>query len=451
MADKRVILPVNREELVEKWLPVIEGTGKWEAVVENAPKVDSEKYENLAVQLELLEQTELREGVETADVATYKPVLIPMVRRVMPSLISNDIFGVQPMSGPTGLIFALRSTFQGNADDALKRSTSVILVLADATGFVDGTAISTNGTGAGVGEVVHVEGNNVLVKITSGSFAASDSVDDAETYAAAATTVSAVYENEALFDIIFTNYSGSFLTADGEKLRTDTMEMGFEIESQEVKARTRKLKARWSRELEEDLRAVHGKNAEQLLARIATDEIAMEMNREFINIAGTLAVEGGTTAWDYDNADGRWEIEKYQNLAATISRVRRKVAVANKRGQANFMIVSPAVLSALEATGRLTTVNRDPVVNAFVGTFDGMRVFVDIYALTNYLILGYKGREEIDAGAFIAPYVPLKINKGFGEEDNIPRLFFSTRYGIGYNPFGGKNYFRKITVANLPL
>lgn len=460
MADK-VIIPEDLGPIIEKWMPVIEGKGKWEAVVEGAPAITGSKaIENMALNLEILEQTELKEGTMTGDLATYKPVMIPMVRRIMPSLISSDIFGVQPMTGPTGMIFSLRSTFQGNVDEDLKRANSVIVILADASAASIGDSIAATADDSvadpvetAVGTIRHKEGNNLLVEVTSGEFIVGQEVQFAAAVSqdGGQTTIAAVYENETLQDIIFTNYSGRYDTAVGETLGKATKEVGFEIDSDEVKAETRKLKARWSRETEDDLRAVHGLNAENLLTGIATDEITMEMNREFIDIANTLAVQGGVTAWNYADADGRWELEKYQNLCATISRVRRQVAIANKRGQANFMIVSPAVLSALEATGRLSTIDTDPFVSSFVGTFQGMKVFVDIFATSNYIILGYKGREEVDAGVFFAPYIPLRISKGYGEEDDIPRLFFSTRYGIGYNPFGGKNYFRKITIANLPL
>ena len=445
------------EELIEKWLPVIEGKNKWEAVVDGMPKVAAKDY---GVISQCLENIALEERTTSADSAAtdYKPILVPMIRRVMPSLIGMDIFGVQPMTGPTGLVFALRATYQNDSVNKLKRSNSVILTLADATAFTAGTDCSTTGN-AGTGTVRHVEGNNVLVEVASGTFAAGADIDDAISFSSAVTTISAVYENEALFNIIFSNYSGPVTTAAGEALTTDMKEIGFEIESQTTTAKTHKLKAKWTNEMEEDLKAVHNLNAESLLSGVASDEIVMEMNREFINLVGTKATAGGTSAWDYSSADGRWEAEKAVNLVGAINRARRDIGISTKRGQGNWIIVSPNVQSLLELSDRLQSTGLsgdvDPVKNAYVGNLKGSntKVFVDIFAPNDDVLVGYKGSSEIDAGIFYSPYVPLKISKGMGEEDGQPRTFFSTRYGLTYNPLGGtsgESYYRRVTVANIP-
>ena len=443
------------DELIEKWLPVIEGKNKWEAVVDGMPKVPESQYGTIA---HVLENVALEESTTTAQAATtdYKPILIPMVRRVMPSLIGMDIFGVQPLSGPADLVFALRAVYQNDSVNSVTRANSVILTLADATLFTVGAAISTASGATGV--VRYAEDNNVLVEVTAGTFAVGDGVDDAATWVADDTTVSAVYENEALFNVIFANYTGPVDTATGEALSTDMKEIGFEIEAQTVSAKTRKLKAKWTNEMEEDLKAVHNMNAESLLSSVASDEIVMEMNREFIGLVGTKATAGGVTAWDYTAADGRWEAEKAINLLGAINRARRDIAVSTKRGQGNWIIVSPNVLSLLELSDKLQNVgfdtNTDISSQAFAGTIksSNTKVFVDIYATNDDVLVGYKGSSEIDAGIFYAPYVPLKISKGFGEEDGQPRTFFSTRYGIAYNPLSstGAEYYRRITVSNLP-
>lgn len=442
------------QEVLDKWMPLLEGTGKWSAFVSTCPKLNPMDYATVA---QLLENTEsLKEKTTTAQgVGDFSPILIPMLRRVMPSLIGMQIFGTQPMSGPTGLIFALRAVYHNTTDNKVNRANSVILTLADATlgsaGFAEGTPISSTGD-AGVGVVRHQEGNNILVEITSGSFSVSDDVDNAASFVGAETTVSAVYENEALYKIIFSNYTGTYATATGEDLSTDMKEIGFNIETDTVTARTRKLKAKWTEELEQDLQAIHNMNAERLLTSIASDEITIEMNREFIALIAATA--GTSSSYNYSTVTagdtGRWELEKYQNLMAHIARQKRQLAVTNRRGMATFMIVSPAVLSVIEAAGKLSTEGVDPVQTSFAGKALGMDCYVDIYAENDDIQLGYKGPNEIDAGIFYAPYIPLQIKKGFGEEDGQPRTFFHTRYGIQDNLFGAENYYHTIQVSNLP-
>lgn len=440
-------------EVLDKWLPLLEGSGKWEPFVSACPKLLKKDYHIMA---QLLENTESlkdlseRTGVGQG-VGSFSPILIPMMRRVMPSLIGMQIFGTQPMSGPTGLIFALRAVYQNDTDNPVDRTNSVILTLADATlgssGFAVGTDISSTGD-AGQGTVRHIEGNNILVEINAGAFAVNDDVDNTTNFGGAETTVAAVYDNEALYKIVFSNYTGTYATATGEDLSTDMKEVGFHIETDTVTAKTRKLKAKWTEELEQDLQAIHNMNAERLLSSIASDEITLEMNREFIALVS--ANSGATTPYDFNSVDGRWELEKYQNLMAMISRVKRDVAVQNRRGQATFMIVSPAVLSAIESSGKLSTENVDPMNTSYAGKAMGMDVYVDIYATSDDIELGYKGPTELDAGIFYCPYIPLQIRKGFGEEDGQPRTFFHTRYGVQDNIFGAENYYQTISVANLP-
>lgn len=442
-------------EILDKWMPLLEGSGKWEPFVSACPKLLRKDYHIMAQLLENTEgQKDLQERTGVSQgVGSFSPILIPMMRRVMPSLIGMQIFGTQPMSGPTGLIFALRAVYQNDTDNPVDRTNSVILTLADASlgnGFPDGGNITGDGNNGndGVGVVRHSEGNNLLVEVTSGTFVAGEGVDDANPYNAQVTTISAVYDNEALYKIIFSNYTGTYATATGEDLSTDMKEVGFNIETDTVTAKTRKLKAKWTLELEQDLQAIHNMNAERLLSSIASDEITLEMNREFIALVA--ANSGATTAYDFNSVDGRWELEKYQNLMAMISRVKRDVAVQNRRGQATFMIVSPAVLSAIESSGKLSTENVDPMNTSYAGKAMGMDVYVDIYATSDDIQLGYKGPTEIDAGIFYCPYIPLQIQKGFGEEDGQPRTFFHTRYGVQDNIFGAENYYQTISVANLP-
>lgn len=439
------------QETIEKWLPIIEGSGDWTDFVSECPKVKSSEYATMARLFENIES--LSERTNSANgTGDYSPILIPMMRRVMPALIGPQIFGTQPMGSPSGLIFILRAIYQNDSVNTVNDDNSVILTLADATGFTVGGDIVQGGTstGDGNGVIRHIEGNNILVEVESGTFVAGagEQVDDADPYAASATTISAVYTNEALFNIIFSNYTGTYATATGESKASDMKEVGFNIEKTTVTAKTRKLKAKWTEELEQDLRAVHNMDAEAVLSGVASDEVIMEMNREFIALIGTKATN--TTAYDYDTADGRWEFEKYQNLAAAISRAKRSIATQSKRGQGTWMIVSPAVLSVLETSGRLDSTGVDPIQKVYCGRALGMDVFVDLYATSNSIYVGYKGGSEMDAGIFYCPYIPLQIRKGYGEEDGQPRAFFSTRYALQDNPFGAANYLQTVTIANLP-
>lgn len=458
MSDKKVILP-SEDKLIEKWLPVIELKDKWADKIGDAPKVPSKQYGLMAQQLEILEQCELSEATTTSSISTYVPVLIPMVRRVLPALIGNEIFGTQPMSGPSQLIFALKSVYTHTSATPIAPKDGVILTLADASGFAAGEGISSTADAA-VGTVRYKEGNNILVEMTSGAFVVGVAVDDASTFSTGLSTVSAIYTDaEAMAPFIFPSYSGSYTTATGEALTTDMKEMGFEIISNSVTAKTRKLKSKWTLELEDDLRAIHGMSAESLLTDVCSSEIIREMNREFIEQVKTYAATTtdfglATSTFTYDTSDdtqGRWEYEKYQSLANKIDRQRQALAKSCLRGQATFAIVTPKIRTALQSIGMLPR-GGDEYANTYVGDFNGMRIYVDLFGTetTDAVYFGYKGASEIDAGMFFCPYVPLKINKGVGDDDNIPRLFFSTRYGLAENPYGAKNYYHKLTVSSMP-
>lgn len=435
------------KELIEKWSPVIDGTGKWEDFVKECPRID-ESFKPIMIQI--LENTEhdLTEATNAATVGDFKPILIPMLRRIIPNQIGPRILGTWSMTAPQQQIFALRSVFQNTSAAPVTRANSRLIVLADATNFAVGGAIS--GQASGVGVVRHKEGNNLLVEVSSGTFAVGANVDNAATYSAAETTISAVYDNEALFKIVFKNYAGLYSTADGEALSTDMKEIGFKVDTTTITAETYKLKAKWTEELEDDMRAIHNMNAEMLLSEVATNEIDLELNQKIIEKVRTAAIAGGTTAWSYSSADGRWEIEKYQNLAATVSRVKREIAVANRRGQATFAIVSPAILAALEHGGKLDSSTVDPAQNVYAGKALGMDIFCDIYSTANEVLLGYKGKTELDAGIFLGMYKPITVRKGYGQDDGQPRSFFKSRIGFADTLLGTENYYRRITVASLP-
>jgi hypothetical protein len=468
MADKDLKLPENRQELIEKWLPVIELKDKWQDKVGDAPKIANNKYGLMAEQLEAVEQLVISEKNVAGDVAVYNPILIPMIRRIIPSIIGPEIFGTQPMKQSTGLVFYLRSLYTGNNDADLKfgLTKSAILLMSTVNGLAKGATITT---GSDEGVVKYVEGPLALIAVTTGDFTGNDGAASVITIASSdatvSSTVTSVYTNEQNYLNILKNYTGPWDTSVTSYAvnqassayethdHADINELGITIEQQSIVAKVRKLKARWTREIEEDLKNSHSLNVEQLLTQVASEEIIREQNREFIGILDDqcTVVNSNVYTVSYGGLDGRWELEKYQNLCAVISRVRRQVALRNRRGQANFMIVTPLALAILEATGKLSSEGVDPIATNQAGTFMNMKVYVDLWAndTTPTIWLGYKG-SEVDAGYFYCPYVPLRVDKGIGQEDAIPRLFFSTRYATAPNNFGSHLYYSKIQLNGFP-
>lgn len=453
----------STDSLLNKWKPVLECTDQsFDMLKDTMPNLKSNQKHLLAMMLEQVEKLVLETSV-SGDLEQFQPILIPMLRRIVPSLIGMEIFGVQPLSTPSGLIFALRALYAGTEANVVKYSTSQIVILADATAFAASTGSAINIIRAdGVGGIIrYKEGNKLLVEITTNiggdgvgtdRFDINDPVEAADTWGGPGdSTVASQTANEALYQTILASYSGSVTTAAGEALGTDMREVGVTIERETATSRTRKLKSSYTREMAEDLQSCHGYDAVTLLTQIGSEEIIIELNREAIDLADAHSVVGGVTPWNYNTADGRWEVEKYQNLAAKISRVSRELAKSTRRGQGNFMIVDTSTLVALEMSGRLDASNVDPVGTSFVGMFNGyIKVFVDLFSDDNQIIMGYKGNSELDAGVFFSPYVPLKITQGTTQEGDQPRLFFRMRYALTSNPFGAPNFFRKIELSNLP-
>lgn len=447
----------STQKLMKKWKPVLECRGEaFEGLHEFMPKLKSSSAHVLSMQLEQLEKLVL-ETTNTADITEFTPILIPMLRRIVPSLISMEVFGNQPLATPSGLIFAMRAVYSGTEAKPVERAKSQILVLADAAAFsATPTGSTVNIVSASkTGIVRHKEGNKLLVEITSSSgadrFDIDEAVQAASSWSGADTTVKAQTANEALYKTIFSNYSGSYTTATGEVLGIDMQEIGVTVESATATSKSRKMKSSYTREMAEDLQSCHGIDAVSLFTQIGTEEIIVEMNREAINLVDAKAIVGGMSVWDYNVADGRWEVEKYQNLAAKISRTSREIARSTRRGQGNYMIVDTATLTALEMTNRLDTTNVDPMTSAFVGMFNGyIKVFCDIHQDETQILMGYKGSTEVDAGIFYSVYIPLRITQGVTQESDQPRIFFRMRYALTDNPFGAEHFFRKIEIKNLP-
>jgi hypothetical protein len=431
---------LSRAELVKKWSPILEAEG--------ATKIaDKHRRECTAVLLENQEvaNREERQALneianvagamgDTGGVAKFDPVLISLVRRAMPAMIAYDMCGVQPMTQPTGLIFAMKSRYgtQGG-DEALFNEANSAFSGANAAGTAQGTMTAgeagtgTNNTGYG------------------------------------ATTATA----EAMTG------SGNSPVAFGE--------MAFSIEKTTVTAKSRALKAEYSVELAQDLKAVHGLDAEGELSNILSQEILNEINREVIRTvylsARAGAAVGTATAGTFDldvDSNGRWSVEKFKGLLFQIEREANAIYQQTRRGRGNFIVCSADVASALAMAGVLdyapalsTNLTVDEASSTFAGVLNGKyKVYVDPFAAnqtaSQFLMVGYKGTSAFDAGAFYCPYVPLQLYKAIDPATFQPKIAFRTRYGFVANPFaaydgnaanglnsGNNVYFRKVTVTNL--
>ena len=440
------------EHLQEKWQPVLEHP--------DLPKIE-DSYRR-AVTTIILENQEkslkedknfLSEAAPTnfiggnAALDTWDPLLISLVRRSMPNLIAYDICGVQPMTGPTGLIFAMRARF-ASMDGAE--------ALADEA-FPDVTNQNAAGT-IGGGDIGSTETNPATLNDSP----------SAGTYTSA--TGMTTVQGEALGD------SGTNAFA----------EMAFSIEKHTVTAVTRALKAEYTMELAQDLKAIHGLDAETELANILSAEILAEINREVVRNIYVTAVKGAqvntTTAGIFDldtDSNGRWSVEKFKGLMFAIERDANAIGQQTRRGKGNMILCSADVASALQMAGVLdytpalagNNLNVDDTSTTFAGVMNGRyRVYVDPYAAnvaaSQYYIVGYKGTSPYDAGMFYCPYVPLQMVRAVGESSFQPKIGFKTRYGIAANPFhtgtvaasaegaisitaNTNKYYRRVKVTNL--
>jgi len=420
----------TRQELLKKWAPILESA--------SAPTIkDQYRKEVTAVLLENQER-EMAKSAEAlfevnannggtgvsmggagtnANMAGYDPVLIALVRRAAPQLIAYDIAGVQPMTQPTGLIFAMKSKYTNQA--------GVEALFNEADSDFSGT----------------------------GTHAGSNPVDGTYTTGTAMSTAAAE------------NLGG----AGGETFN----EMAFSIEKTTVTAQTRALKAEYTVELAQDLRAVHGLDAEGELSNILSTEITAEINREVVRTvykAAKVGAEVGTAVqgtFDLDvDANGRWSVEKFKGLLFQIEREANAIAQTTRRGRGNFLICSSDVASALAMAGVLdyapalsTGLNVDESSTTFAGVLNGKyKVYVDPYSAnqstSQFFVVGYKGTSAFDAGLFYCPYVPLQKVQAIDPNTFQPKIGFKSRYGMVANPFtsltsGANIYYRKVRVTNL--
>ena len=415
------------DRLVEKWSPVLneESAGSiTDAHKRSVTAAVLENTENALREQGLQETAANAAGAGTAATGAadnWNPILISLVRRAMPNMMAYDVAGVQPMSGPTGLIFAMKSKYK-----TTKAGVSVddeALFNEAAVGFSGDSATTANGSPSGLAGVSDTDGGGSIV----------DSGADYAPYTGDAYTTT---EAEALGNT-------------GEAFA----EMGFSIDKATVTAKSRALKAEYTLELAQDLKAIHGLDAETELANILSTEILAEINREVIRTINSQAKVGArqanvTTKGIFDlssDADGRWSAEKFKGLGVQLDREANVIAKETRRGKGNFIICSSDVASALAASGMLdyspalsTNLNVDDTGNTFAGVLNGrMKVYIDPYATADYINVGYKGTNPYDAGVFYCPYVPLTMVRAVGEDDFQPRIGFKTRYGMASNPFVG--------------
>ena len=460
----------NQEYLQEKWAPLLDYDGM-------DPIKDSHRRMVTAVLLEnqekaLREEKEfLSEAAPTNSVgatgyqsgggqtvAGFDPVLISLIRRSMPNLVAYDLAGVQPMNGPTGLIFAMRSRYanQSGAEALFNEADTSFASQNDSgnltNGFTGGsvgfgTTGGTGLTGASNPAALNPEGSQGATTYPVGQGMRTD-------------------DAEALGD-----GSGNHFN-----------EMAFSIEKVTVTAKSRALKAEYSLELAQDLKAIHGLNAEAELANILSTEILAEINREVIRTIYKVAESGAQVntatagAFDLDvDSNGRWSVEKFKGLIFQIERDANRIAQRTRRGKGNMILCSADVASALTMAGVLdytpalnANLNVDDTGNTFAGVLNGKyRVYIDPYsansAADQYYVVGYKGSSPYDAGLFYCPYVPLQMVRAVGQDTFQPKIGFKTRYGIVANPFSqgtttitspgltanSNRYYQRVKVQNL--
>jgi hypothetical protein len=400
-------------------------------------------------------------AADAGPVAGFDPVLISLIRRAMPNLVAYDLAGVQPMNGPTGLIFAMRSRYENQSGNET---------------FFDEVDTAFSGQDAGF----DLTGGMTDVKAGLGTTAQSGS-------------------NPSVLNPVGTANSEGYVVGQGMKTQDSEAldsgnnafnQMAFSIEKVTVTAKSRALKAEYSLELAQDLKAIHGLNAEAELANILSTEILAEINREVIRTIYKVAEQGAVSntatsgIFDLDvDSNGRWSVEKFKGLLFQIERDANAIAQRTRRGKGNMVLCSADVASALTMAGILdytpalnANLNVDDTGNTFAGTINGkFRVYIDPYSanLTSgngpngnqYYVVGYKGSSPYDAGLFYCPYVPLQMVRAVGENSFQPKIGFKTRYGLVANPFAegsaadgqglgrlrvnSNRYYRRVAVKNL--
>lgn len=388
------------------------------------------------------------ESVISSDIAQFTPILMPIVRRVYPALVANQLLGVQPLTMPTGYIYALVNRYTGNKKDGAVSPVAKAQILVFQDTVTKGDTVTGN-TSTAAGKIIHVEkdGKTALVQLTNDKKFQNEE-------ASKGTKIVNVYTNEATFHKILETYSGPYSTADGEKLAEDMNTVGFGIAKDTVEAKTRKLKAEYTLEMYEDLKNQHGVLADEHLANLIAAEMQTEIDREIINfVNNTATVVADTLSPGAEHKEaGRWEIERYRCNAIKIDLEARNIGLMTRRGSGNTLLVSPKVATMLDQIGtfKFAASSSNIATDVFtgnVGTYDGRyNVIVDQYAKSDYITVLYKGTTAQDSLGFFCPYVPLSFQKVMNQESGQPGMIARTRYGLATNPLEPENYARTFGV-----
>jgi len=476
---------MEKQALLEKWEDVLAADG--------APVLNHK--EGIARLLENEESYLVENGAVAADMAQYTPILVPAVRRIFPNLIANELVSVQPMQQPTGYAYALRYAYAGNKAEAdagkfggvsntdksignsqfganlgdtyTQPSFGSFAILASDPNATFGATVTLQSTAATATVTVqYSEPGRCLVTYAASAVnaaVAGATISAGITSTEASPKVVATFNNEAGYNLIFKRYIERTTTANGEALTADQMRtMKLSIERVQIEAQTRKLKAEYTLELTQDLKNVHGLDAEAEIINILEYEIGAELDRELVDLMKNKATQTGS--WNYNgqaaqgsanafnNADGRWEAEKIRTLYTRILSEANKVALTTRRGTANIIIASSNVVTALESlSGFMYSAvpgNVKPTLGvAKVGTLDGrFTVYLDTFATKDFALLAYKGNSQLDSGLVYCPYIPLMMQKVIDPQTFQPRIGFMTRDAITGNLLGTSNYYRYIPV-----
>jgi len=411
---------MDLKELVVKWKDILDEGGKIKnpkVLKATALMLENEvNYMNEAGDYSTVGRN-LAGGYSTS--GDFHQIAIPMVRRTFPELIAHDIVGVQPMTGPVGLAFALRFRAGNSYSQQAYPSGSITPTYSDELGYnaIDPFYSGSQSTSAGF----VTSAGELLGSGADGSGAAADVGLGVGTYAAIS-------------------------------------EVNMTVEKAQVEAKTRKLRSRWSLEVAQDLKAMHGLDLEEEMMDVLAYEITAEIDREIINKINSVAV---ASTWDYNSsgpeADGRWMAEKYRTLYSAIVRKANLIAVNTRRGAGNFVVVSPMVCAALEGLSSFVLWPVDGNVNSMVtgvskiGSLDGrITVYRDTFANSDYCTIGYKGPSEYDAGIIYLPYVQLLVSKTIFEQSFHPTVGLMSRYALHEHIFGSNLYYQRIAISNLP-
>jgi hypothetical protein len=425
---------MDLKELVGKWTEILaEGKKIKSAKVQKSTALMLENESKYLVETGNYTQPGLNRDPGYAHSGDFHHIAIPMVRRTFPELIAHEVVGVQPMTGPVGLAFALR--FRAGQTYSDINSNNQEFLVPDA--------------------------KDILGNTTS------------------------VPTNELGYNLIDTAYSGTYVTSAGELIGsfvgtpssaqtdgsarsvpevglgvgsgTSIKEVNMTVEKAQVEAKTRKLRSRWSLEVAQDLKAMHGLDLEEEMLDILAYEITAEIDREIVVALNSVAISSG---WDYTNsadADGRWQSEKYRTLYNMIIRKANRIAILTRRGAGNFVIASPYAVAALESLSSFVIHPTDGDINTLVagvskmGSLDGrITVFRDTFAIEDYVTVGYKGPSEYDAGIIYLPYIQLMVSKTVFEQSFHPTVGLMSRYALHSHIFGANLYYQRIRVFNLP-